>query len=279
MLAYVGSGTLHLDEGRRLGRPPMSGFFASWIELHRSLARADRAGELGVRPPGELRLRIPLRDLRVVSALPEWPSFEVCWRAGAGLRRETFAPPAPIFGAPEPEHAQRHESVVRALFADLQARGLRSLRLARGWTTHEDVAWEPAAGLPLAGPRTVGGYRVPAGSAVVAARSPGRLASLRDWLSSSPERPWGTMAREVVLTATHVYARFPDGSVARLPRRALRTRLGPVHEDATYVFGARTPLVLGWRRGGCAVRDALDRQLERSAPPRRLRTALDIRTA
>ncbi len=264
MLAYVGSGTLHLDEGRRLGRAPLSGFYPRWLELHRALAGAHRAGEIALRRPADLRLRIPLRDLRVVEARPQWPAFEVCWRAGAGLRREVFAPPGRLFGTTVPAHAARHAEVVRALFRDLASRSLR-VRLAPGWTSHPDVPWQPVASLPPSRGITASSYRRPADDPFVAARPARLLGSLRDWFASSPTRPYALMAQEVALTASHVYARFPDGRMARVPRRALRARLGGVHEDATYVFGARTRLALGWRRGGCAVRGAFDRQLERAS--------------
>ncbi|MEO0325770.1 MAG: hypothetical protein AAF447_22630 [Myxococcota bacterium] len=270
MLAYVGSGTLHLDEGRRLGRAPLSGFFPRWLELHRTLAEAHRAGEIALRRPADLRLRIPLRDLRVVEALPRWPALEVCWRAGAGLRREVFAPPGRVFGATLPSHAARHAAVVQALFRDLAGRSLR-VRLAPGWTAHPDVPWQPVAGLPQTRTLSASSYRQPADGPVLARRNARCFAAFRDWLASSPARPFDLMAQEVALTSTHVYARFPDGRAGRLPRATLRARLGGVHEDATYVFGARTHLALGWRRGGCPVRAAFDRQLERassSAPVR-----------
>lgn len=194
------------------------------------------------------------RDVVSLEPVAPWPQVLLEWDArSAGVSRMRLA----AGGDPVV-----FEDRVREL-VDAARRHARSPEHVRdGWLAVPTVAWEPVERWPGEGvDEAAVGYRTaPARPVEILARRPSRggLHVLLQWLASSPSRPFAKMVKEALLTPKHLYVRRRDGTEARLPRAALRTRRG--EDDAIYVFGRRTEVLLG-DRSGCPVCRRLDAQL------------------
>ena len=195
-----------------------------------------------------------------LAAVDPWPRLLVRWDGG-----EVVLAPRTFGGLLSPlSFEARAESAVR----EVERRAPERVRL--GWVDVPVVDWERVTGLPAlpedggasAGDGAYRAGRALAEEVAVAARSgPTPLEAMLDWLASSPDRPWRDHPREVRVTEDALYASRGDGSAWRLPLTALRRRDGVGGEDAVYVFGRRTRLVLTARVPPCPVRAFLDRRL------------------
>jgi len=248
--------------GARQEAERLTGVYTDLDLLRRHLGRASlRLGERsGAALLARFRVSFPVAALRRLDASGGWPHLLVGWRErGANYDERRLRPPLPAFGPGPGRVAYRFERAVERLVALAERRGWP---LERGWVTRRHVEWEPFVSWPRGAETRAVSYRDPAGLRPVALRHRDHpMQRLSAWLGSSPTRPWEHTPEEVALTDAHVYARLPQG-VHPLPRTALRHRLGDEAEDAIYVFGRRTKLVLPYRRR-CAVRAMLDQQLGR----------------
>jgi hypothetical protein len=213
-------------------------------------------------PPGE-GIQLRLHQIRELKAVEPWPALQVAWRTKHLELDRTLVPSERRFGSGGPTQAQlAHERMVTDVIARLRANPRAvSIAIDEGWAAFPVVPWAPVEGFPADAPGA-GAFRTAADTDPVVARRapPTPIEKLLIWIASSPERRLVDTPGEAVLTREHLYARFSGGAVRRLPRHTLRTRKGPADEDAVYVFGRRTQLVLPHREG-CLVRAALDEQL------------------
>lgn len=205
---------------------------------------------------GANQLLFAFRDLVQVEAADPWPGFEVEWKqVGQNGRRRV-----------EPRRAKQREE-----FAEAVVRLVRHLEerfphaVVPGWVTAPDLPWERVKSFPDEEPdeERRADYRVSARKRpqeeIVARRSaPRALEATLDWLASSPDYPWREHPLEVVLTVHHVYARRRDGDVYRLPRSELRIARLNRDQDAVFVFGRRTLLVLPHREGDDVAKHLLE---------------------
>lgn len=244
-----------------LGEPEI----LDWRKRHARFVERQReftGSEPGLLWPFDIRLK--LRHLRVVEALEPWPTLRVTWEEDRVEDHRTIAPPARRFGAGGPTKTQlRHEAMVVELLGLLKNKAPRRATVDFGWAGVANQPWLRVDAMPEEAPRGDGVFRSAGGPSRIVARrdAPTPLESMLVWLASSPDRLWVDTPREVVLTRDYLYARFARGSLRCLPRETLRERRGPSGDDAVYVFGRRTLLVLT-HRDGCPVRAALDAQLD-----------------
>lgn len=214
-------------------------------------------------PPGH-GIQLRLNQIRELKATDPWPALHVAWSTEHLDLERTLVPPERRFGSGGPTEAQlAHERVVTEVIARLKANPrAASVAIDEGWAAFEVVPWAEMEGFPEDDEAGDGAFRTPADMDPVVARRepPSTLEKMLVWIASSPDRRLADTPGEVVLTREQVFARFSGGAVRRLPRRSLRARKGPVDDDAVYVFGRRTRLVLPHREG-CPVRAALDEQL------------------
>ena len=196
-----------------------------------------------------------LWELRLVEPCP---CFEVEWRHVGGRSQRLIAP----------RFQSEREAVERDVLTLVEhVREHRPHVLEAGWSAFPDVEWEQVSQLPakhagvLQGEGAYRAARVKAEERIVATWGPPTaLGSMLQWLASTPDRRWRQHPKRVVLTETYVYAERRDGTFARLPLDTLRLRRG--EDDAVYVFGRKTPLVLPDIAGSTA-REELDRRLSR----------------
>lgn len=224
-------------------------FYRSWSGLLRRLTveGASAAGQSRDGARGAASAHVRMDSLVAVRAIDPWPSFELEWRdpqaSPAGVRAYRFKVPAGLFDPDEPR-----EAVAGTIVRFLQHVDDLGAPFVPGWFGYEEVALEPVAGFPSDQPRR--GYRQSGRLERLVARfaplSPGEY--LLGWLASSPDRPWRNTPREAALSESHLYIRRGLRGFGRLPLRALRARLGDPDEDAIYVFGRRTYVVLPFRR-------------------------------
>jgi hypothetical protein len=190
-----------------------------------------------------------------------WPRARLRWSGGdIDLR------PGGLFGTDPEGYAERME----ALVAHLERRAPSRLT-SRGWLEFEHVPWERVAGMPepatqdAVGEGAFRSARRPVEEVAVASREkPSALEAMLEWLASSPDRPWRHHPRQVRLSEEYFYAARRDGSVWRVPLSSLRARYGDPNEDAVYVFGRRTKIVLTHRAEPCPVRARLDAELQQT---------------
>lgn len=214
---------------------------------------------------------VPWDRLRSIEPIHPWPAIRVRWGAEReGEREMVHHPRGPRALLPRSPSAvtamEAYGRRVEALLAWLrESRGDAEELIVPGWSELPDVPWEPVPGLPSDGPEAGGAYRASGrsrrvvGQRVVARRPrPTVTELLLAWLALSDRKPWKETLREVVMTDDHLYAELWDRSHWRLPLGALTVRLGDTGEDAVYVFGKRTFLVLTARRG-----DEVTRRLDR----------------
>lgn len=215
-------------------------------------------------PPGH-GIQLRLRQVRELRAAEPWPALHVAWSTKHLEAERMLTVPERRFGSGGPTDAQlAHERMVVEVITRLRANpNAKGAVVDPGWVAFPVVPWEDVEGLPLDDAVGEGAFRTAADVDPVVARraGPSPLESMLVWIASSPDRRLVDTPREVVLTRAQLYARFAEGVTRRLPRTSLRERLGPADDDAVYVFGRRTRLVLTHREG-CPVREALDAQLE-----------------
>lgn len=239
------------------------------LRPHRELPGVD---PLDTTNPNAIVLR--WHELRELAAVDPWPRFRVRWRGPGGGDDHTFAPARDVVLtllmpalAPEPFAEQ-----VGRLIEHTQRHAPHAVR--RGWLDAPEVRWERVGSMPevAGGARPElghGAFRAiarPVEEMATAVRPPNRpLESMMQWLMSTPDRPWRQHPREVRLGPEHLYAARRDGTIWRVPLETLRARVGEPSEDALYVFGRRTSIVLT-KRDACEVRAALDARLERAQP-------------
>lgn len=214
-------------------------------------------------PPGH-GIQLSLDRVRELRAVDPWPALHVAWSTAHVDLERTLVPPERRFGSGRPTEAQlAHEQMVVEVVARLRSNPkAASIAIDPGWTAFEVIPWVDVQGLPDEEAAGQGAFRTAADmDPVVARRAPHTsLEKMLIWVASSPDRRMVDTPDEVVLTREQVFARFSKGATRRLPRASLRERRGPVDDDAVYVFGRRTRLVLP-HRDGCPVRAALDAQL------------------
>ncbi len=247
------------------------------IALHFGAYR-DEPGldPLDTRDIGAVVLR--WHEVREVAAVDPWPRVRVAWSGPGGGDEHTFAPvrdstdaafsgqltsePFAVRAAALIEHVVKHAPAV----------------VDRGWLDLDEVSWEQVASLPeLPGERPVvgdGAFRAaprPVEEEAVALReAPTPYEAMLDWLASSPERPWRAHPRRVRTSTHSLYVERRDRTLWRLPLEALRLRVGAYDEDAYYIFGRRTAVLLT-HRDGCPVRKALDARLKQRRAVERAR--------
>jgi hypothetical protein len=201
-----------------------------------------------------------------------WPSLYVKWRFDNGDDERLFRPVLRRLPVLEFSPRRRDIEAFGALVGGLVDAATEYApqlvlvkRIRRGWLAYPHIEWELCDAMPIERPAGDGAFRTAQRDAGVVARRPrgSPFATLLAWLASSPAKPWRATPRELTLTHDHLYARFHDGTVRRLPRSALRKRVGQVDDDAVYVFGRGTNVVLPYEKA-CPVRTALDAQLERA---------------
>ncbi len=237
----------------------------SLLREHLAAGSSGRAQSLRTRTAGQLlamfRYCFPLDALRRLDATGRWPGLVIGWdEPGAAYDERHLRPRPPTFGAGPGRESFWFEATVERVFR-LANREAWPVHLAEGWVVVPHVEWERAPIWPTAGRGAT--YRTAATARAVVRRPRYRARELLStWLGSGPQRPWEATPREVVLTEQHVYARFATGDACRLPLQSLRIRLGEADEDAIYVFGRRTQLVLPYRTD-CPVRSVLDARLSR----------------
>ena len=219
------------------------------------------------RPPGH-GIQLRLHQVRALRAIEPWPALHVAWSTAHLDLERTLVPPERRFGSGGPTEAQlAHEEMVVEVITRLKANPkAASIAIDPGWAAVPVVPWVEVEGLPDDDPAGPGAFRTAADMDPVVARraAPSPLEKMLVWLASSPDRRMVDTPGEVVLTRENVFARFSEGATRRLPRASLRERSGPVDDDAVYVFGRRTRLVMP-HRDGCPVRAALDEQLASEA--------------
>lgn len=196
-----------------------------------------------------------LWQLRLVEPCP---SFEVEWRHVGGRSERRFV------ARFRSERLEVEQAVLR--LAD-HVTEHRPHALEPGWSAFENVPWERVGRLPeetRGQTRGEGAYRQarvsPEERVVATWGPPSAMGAMLQWLASTPERRWRDHPKRVVVTERFVYAHRRDDTFARLPLETLRLRRGD--DDAIYVFGRKTELVLPESRRGDA-RDALDERLRR----------------
>lgn len=220
---------------------------------------------LGDEPPGH-GIQLRLEQIQSIAAVEPWPSLHVAWKTKHLSLERTLAPAERRFGSGGPNDAQlAHEAMVEQVIDGLRTGPAASV-VDRGWAGVGVVPWVETELWPDDASVGEGAFRTAADADPIAARRgpPSPLEAMLVWIASSPDRRLANTPREVILTREHLYARFSDDVVRALHRASLRTRLGPADEDAVYVFGRRTRLVLP-HRDGCAVRALLDAQLAEEA--------------
>ncbi len=136
-----------------------------------------------------------------------------------------------------------------------------SERVHRGWLDIPERLPEEVDTLPEG--EAVGNAGVYRTSERVVARRPrpGAWSIVTTWLASSPEKPWRSTTRDIVMTERHIYARSWGGRAFRVPLTTLRVRLEGPYGDAVYVFGKRNFVVIP-RDEKCAVQKRLDARLD-----------------
>lgn len=228
---------------------------------------ADTELRVGATEPPGRGIQLRLHQIRELKAVEPWPALHVAWSTKHLELDRTLVPSERRFGSAGPTEAQlAHERMVTDVIARLKANPrAASIAIDEGWAAFPVVPWTPVEGFPEDAPGD-GAFRTAADADPVIARRapPSTIETLLVWIASSPDRRLAETPGEVVVTRDHLYARFSDGRVRRLPRHILRTRKGPTDDDAVYVFGRRTRLVLPHREG-CPVRAALDEQLAEAA--------------
>ncbi|MFK7985566.1 MAG: hypothetical protein AB8I08_06005 [Sandaracinaceae bacterium] len=208
------------------------------------------------------------RDEFRVAAIDPWPRVRIRWSGS-----ETLLTPRTMLGLTSPlKFEQRMENALLTL------KERAPTKVDLGWVNSPVVEWEPVSALPAlpetsaAAGKHGGAYRAGGPRAeeyAVAARgTPSSIEVMLDWLASSPDRSWKDHPRQVRLTEEAIYIERRGGTLFRLPLSTLRHREGPVYDDAVYVFGRRTRLVLGHRAEGCEVRARLDAWLDGERPAR-----------
>lgn len=220
-------------------------------------------------PPGH-GIQLRLSQIREIRAIEPWPGLYIAWSTKHLSPERTLAPPPRRFGMNGPTETQlEHERMVVELIERLKANPRsRGIRITEGWAGFPHVEWDDVEGFPDGAPVGEGAFRSSADPDHVVARRgpPSPLEATLMWLASSPERRLVDTPQEVVLTREHIYVSVAKKGVRVLPRDTLRRRKGEAEEDAVYIFGRRTRLVLAHREG-CEVRAALDAQLAERGEP------------
>jgi hypothetical protein len=211
------------------------------------------------------------RALRELEAIDPWPSVRVRWKHAHGEDERVFRLRrryrTAAFGTSTAE-AEQFAHVVDQLFDWVEGHAWGRHHVRRGWLDVPDVRWEPVDRFPAEGASGPGGgaFRTQAAPSeqVIARRPPATgLDGMLLWLAASG-RSWKETPAEIAVTAEHVYARTRAGSAFRIPRSALRTRMGDDDRDVAYVFGRRARLLL-LGEDDCPVRRLLDAQLAAAA--------------
>ncbi|MEM9193527.1 MAG: hypothetical protein AAGF12_30410 [Myxococcota bacterium] len=232
---------------------------------------------------GPLTVQVFWDDLIELYPIDPWPSVRLEWavrRDGskgpvAVISSETFTAERKVgglgFGSSPPRNsrfAQMIEEWVRYIEVTAPVRTLRGVK--RGWLDIPDTRWSPAEEIPEdeRKERAMGAFRTAKPTSfIVARRRPTSVFStLLAWLASSPDQKWRNTPRELALTDEDLLAEFYNDKTYVIPRSALRMRLGQPGEDAVYVFGRGTRLVLTHQEG-CELQAALDAQLSSSPSP------------
>lgn len=210
-------------------------------------------------------------ELRELAAVDPWPSFRVRWHGPGGGDEHTFSPRRGTLAEKlspalsPPGFARSVEAMIYHVASHTE--GL----VKRGWLDAPEVEWERVRALPearvareLAGQGAFRAAPRPIEEEATALREkPTALEAMLQWLVSSPEKPWREHPREVRTSAAYLYVERRDRSFWRLPLDTLRVRLGTTRDDAVYVFGRRTGILLT-HRDGCPVRAELDARLTRA---------------
>lgn len=205
------------------------------------------------------------REAWSFSVRERWPEAELTWEGGT-----LEISPRPLLSP----KAQVIAEGVERFVAFLEDEAPAKIR-ARGWLDHPEQPWERAERMPeIPSDEAIGegafrsSRRRIEEPALAVRERPGSLEAMFDWLASSPDHPWRSHPREVRVSAEFLYAQRPDQTIWRLPLQRLRKRRGGPDEDAGYVFGRRTLVVLPHREPRCPVRAFLDQRLEARAERR-----------
>lgn len=218
--------------------------YRSWSGLLRRLT--NESGRLVTWTRSEARegaqLHIGFDSIRRIAAVDPWPAFRLEYvEVGVPHSYEASIPEG-MFDPNAPR-----ERVAPTIHNFLTLAQNLDLPLTLGWFGHGHVPLERVKGFPADKPTK--GYRVSGRAERLVARfhplSPAEY--LTSWLASSPSRPWRDSPREAALSERYLYVRHGLRGYARLPLSALRARLGGTEEDAVYVFGQRTYVVLPYR--------------------------------
>jgi hypothetical protein len=213
-----------------------------------ALAWNDHELHLGPTARGAPADVVPWALVERIVAVDPWPAVRLTWYGASGRATRELRPP-------HDEDDRIFARLVDNLFADA-ARYAPAEAVLPGWTAWPDTAWERAGHFPT-DHDAHGAYRTSArdeADPVVAYRE---LVSVLDFLFRwVAPAPWSVQAREVAVTARHVWVRRRDGTVWSVPRETLRDVRRFPDGQVCVTFGRRTQLWLH-DRPGCPVLAAL----------------------
>jgi hypothetical protein len=212
--------------------------------------------------PRHLGLSVPWAALVRIEACDPWPAFRLTTLFGKREETHDFHPlnvHRVLSFTPDDAQLKAFEELVRVVIELAEEHAPE--RIARGWLDILERLPEEVDALPAG--EAIGDSGVYRTSERVVARRPrpGVFDVVATWLASSPEKPWRSTTRDIVMTERHVYARSWGGRCFRVPIATLRCRLTGPYGDAVYVFGKRNFVVIP-RDEGCAVQKRLDARLD-----------------